>query len=193
MTVDSSKPQKRLWSVAFYLFLAALFAFSYWYFLIKPKQWFDPQMQQPPVLAQADQQAQLRQLLIRHFPKLRQDSDWFIRFRQPRCGCERFVELYHQSFEKNAPKTMQVRTLNLESDRFNQAEKTWLKKWINSTPSIALFHSSGEILYFGPYHQEGICNDENSYLEPVLNALQKGEPISVLNTLVYGCFCAIDS
>lgn len=185
-----AKKKALRWALLFFIIWITLLASAYWYFLVKPQQWFDADMQQPPVLADARQQQSLRGLLQRHFPQLQQGTAWFVRIKQAGCGCERFVELYHQSFAAQAdPAEMQVVVVDLSDQALTEAELKLLQTLIPATPSVVLFNSDAEVVYFGPYHQDGICNAENSYLEPVLQALQQGQSLSVLNTLVYGCFC----
>ena len=164
---------------------------AYWYFMVKPQQWFDETMQQPPFLAEESKQQGLRNLVQQHFPQLEQGRPWFVRFKQADCQCERFVELYHQSFAAQADvKPMQVVTLDLSEDGLSAETLAFIRSVIPATPSVVLFNHQGEVVYFGPYHQDGICNAENSYLEPVLQALQQGQELTVLNTLVFGCFCS---
>ncbi|MDY6921359.1 MAG: DUF6436 domain-containing protein [Pseudomonadota bacterium] len=178
------------WAALIFVLWLGLLAGAYWFFLVKPQQWFDPAMQQPPELAVAANQQALRQWLQRQFPELNPGKAWFIRFRQQRCGCERFVELYHQTFATQAdPQRMQVVTVTLDGAALNHEQQRLLQRLIPATPSVVLFDDRGEVAYFGPYHQEGVCNADNSYLEPVLAALQQGRRLSVLNTLVFGCFC----
>lgn len=159
--------------------------------MVKPQQWFDASMQQPPLLAEQEQQRRLSEWLRQRFPQLQSDRAWFVRFKQSDCQCERFVELYHQSFVSQADATtMQVVTVDLSTDSLSEQERVLIQTLIPATPSVVLFGPNGAVIYFGPYHQEGICNAENSYLEPVLQALQQGQDLVVLNTLVFGCFCA---
>ncbi|MCP5016809.1 MAG: hypothetical protein GY938_16305 [Ketobacter sp.] len=192
-TADNGSPRSKLnlrVVIPFFLLWIALLAAAYWYFLVKPQQWFDPSMQQPPMLSEASEQQQLRAILQRRFPQLQQGKAWFVRIKQQDCSCERFVELYHQSFAAQAdPAEMQVVVVDLSDQALTEAELKLLQTLIPATPSVVLFNSAAEVVYFGPYHQDGICNAENSYLEPVLQALQQGQSLSVLNTLVYGCFC----
>jgi hypothetical protein len=187
--MESSKKRPLLWALFLFAIWVGVLVAAYWYFFIRTQAWFDPTMEQPPVLfSQQDQQA-LRQLLMQQFPNLKEGSAWFIRFRQPDCGCERFVELYHQSFVAQADASMQVVTLDLQAATLSTAMLQQLQKWVPATPSVAVFDRDATLNYFGPYHQDGICNADNSYLEPVLLSMREGNPISVLNTLVYGCFC----
>lgn len=189
----SPKPLSALrWVIPFFILWVMLLAAAYWFFLVKPKQWFDVQMQQPPVLSEPVQQRALRSLLRARFPELQAGTAWFVRMKQSDCGCERFVELYHQSFAQQAdPEGMQVVTLQLDRNELSDSERTLIRALVPATPSVVLFDPQGSVIYFGPYHQEGICNAENSYLEPVLQSLRQGTPLSVLNTLVFGCFCSV--
>lgn len=190
--MDRTQQRTLIKAGLFFLVWVALLAAAYWYFLVKPKQWFDQQMQQPPVLAESSQQQALRQLLQQHFPQLQENQSWFVRFMQSDCGCERFVELYHQSFAAQADSSkMQVVSVDLAADLFTPSERALLQQIIPATPSVVLYDPQGQVVYFGPYHQEGICNADNSYLEPVLQALQQGQELTVLNTLVFGCFCSV--
>ena len=177
-------------AVVFFLLWVALLVLAYWYFFIKPQQWFDASMQQPPRLAESLQQRALRTLLLSHFPQLQSGRPWFVRFRQDSCLCERFVELYHRSIvAQSDSEVLQVVTLELGSEGLDAGERTLVHQLIPSTPAVAVFDAKGNVVYFGPYHQDGICSADNSYLEPVLQALAQGQPLTVLNTLVFGCFC----
>jgi len=186
----SSKRQRLLLRAALLLLLWALaVAAAYWYFMIKPRQWFDPLMQQPPLLSEPARQAALQQWLQQQYPQLQSGRSWFVRVRQATCSCERYVELYHQSFVRQQAGDMQVVTLDLDEAVIDAPSLAMLRQLIPATPSVVLFNAAAEVVYFGPYHQEGICNAANSYLEPVLQALQQGQDLKVLNTLVFGCFC----
>ena len=177
----------------------AVLAGTYWYFVVKPQQWFDPQMQAPPVLAEPGEPARLRAWLQQRYPDLRAEASWFVRWRQGGCGCERFVELHHQSFAAQTASDqasiqagtppLQVITVEWDALALSPADRAWLQGLIPATPAVTLFNPAGALIYFGPYHQDGICSAENSYLEPVLAALQAGQSLTVLNTLVFGCFC----
>lgn len=178
------------WALAIFVFWIILLAIAYWYFLVKPKQWFDAEMRQPPLLSEPVQQQAIRDILQQRFPLLTSGRSWFVRVKQSDCGCERFVELYHKSFAARADKDrIQVVTLDLSESGLSVDQQTLVHRLIPATPSVVLLNPQGQIVYFGPYHQEGICSPDNSYLEPVLAALQQGQSLSVLNTLVYGCFC----
>ncbi|RLT95126.1 DUF6436 domain-containing protein [Ketobacter sp.] len=191
MDKSGAKRGALLKATLFFMVWLLLLGLAYWYFLIKPQQWFDATQQQPPLLADSARQQALREQLRQHFPQLQDGRAWFVRFKQSGCQCERFVELYHQSFSARAdPARMQVISVDLAQDTFTPEQLSFITEVIPATPSVALFNPQGAVNYFGPYHQEGICNAENSYLEPVLQALAQGQDLSILNTLVFGCFCS---
>ena len=85
--MDSSQRRTLLKASVFLVIWVLLLGGAYWYFLVKPKQWFDAQMQQPPVLADMAQQSALRTLLRQRFPELEDGRSWFVRFKQDDCGC----------------------------------------------------------------------------------------------------------
>lgn len=173
------------------LFVAwiSLLVLAYWYFIVKPQQWFDDSMMFPHRLYMTEEQKALRELIQKQFPELEDDAVWFVRFKQSHCGCERFVELYHQAFARQSEH--QVVSLDLDSSELKPYERRQLQQWVSATPAALVFQANGELAYFGPYHQEGVCNADNSYLEPVLRQLNQGQQPSIINTLVYGCFCSV--
>lgn len=58
-----------------------------------------------------------------------------------------------------------------------------------ASPAVAIFNHYGQLAYFGPYSEGAVCNSSNSFIEPVLNALQQGRSVAAANTLASGCFC----
>src|SRR5690606_23989664 len=103
--------------------------------------------------------------------------------------CERFVESYHAELAMTLHGRLQVVTLALDDPRLDAKSLAQLSHWIPASPAVAVFDGNGQLAYFGPYHQDGICGAENSYLEPVLATFHQPEFRAILNTLVYGCFC----
>lgn len=176
---------------ALFLFLLwlGIMAGCYWFYFLQPLHWFDASQTQPPPLSHADQQHRLRQFLSAQFPQLDPAKVWLVRFRQGDCRCERFVDQYHQQLTQQRTPFLQSVTLDLQDPQLDQATRHWLHESITASPAVAVFDPHGELAYFGPYHQEGICSADNSFLEPVLALLQQHQTASILNTLVYGCFC----
>lgn len=167
----------------------AALAGLYWYFFLSPRQWFDPAAQQPPALARPDAQQQLRQSLDTLLAPPR-GQPWLVRVRQSSCACERFVEQYHAALAGRPG--LPVRVATLEAAQLPPAVRQQWRQWLPSTPAVLLFDAGGNLVYAGPYHQDGVCNAGNSFIEPVLANLAAspaGEP--VINTLAFGCFCPL--
>ena len=58
-----------------------------------------------------------------------------------------------------------------------------------ASPAVAIWDSSGQLAYFGPYSEGANCNSANSFIEPVLEALLDGRNVLANQTLAAGCFC----
>lgn len=58
-----------------------------------------------------------------------------------------------------------------------------------ASPAVAIFDRAGRLAYFGPYSEGAVCTASNSFVEPVLHALQQGRPVAAASTLASGCFC----
>jgi len=178
-----------VWAGSVFVVWVVLLGSAFWYFVLQPRQWFDPQMVQPPALATPATQAELWAALQDLLPPQEPNRPLLLRMRQQSCRCERFVEPYHQQLAERLQHQMQVITLEL--DELSPARRTQIARWIPATPSVLVFNNRREATYFGPYHQDGICSADNSFLEPVLDALLNGEELVVFNTLVFGCFCPL--
>ena len=58
-----------------------------------------------------------------------------------------------------------------------------------ASPAVAIWDQRGQLAYFGPYSEGATCNASNSFIEPVLQALLDGRPVTATQTLASGCFC----
>ena len=58
-----------------------------------------------------------------------------------------------------------------------------------ASPAVAIWDQQGQLAYFGPYSEGATCTSNNSFIEPILEALSAGRPVSASNTLAVGCFC----
>lgn len=58
-----------------------------------------------------------------------------------------------------------------------------------ASPAVAIFDRTGQLAYFGPYSEGAVCTSSNSFIEPILEALQQGRPVAAANMLASGCFC----
>lgn len=174
------------------LWLAVL-VLSYWYFFVRPQQWFDTSLQNPAPLSQPDIQRQVLKALNFSVPTQPLSTQPFttlsrpllVRLRQPDCNCERYVDAYYAELNQRLAGKVDLLTLNPADD------SRW-RHWLPATPAALVFAADGSLAYAGPFHQEGLCNAANSYLEPILAGLLRSEPPSVtVNTLAFGCFCAL--
>lgn len=58
-----------------------------------------------------------------------------------------------------------------------------------SSPAVAIWDRSGQLAYFGPYSAGLTCDSNNSFIEPVIEAVLAGRPVRNTNALAVGCFC----
>ncbi|WP_460417586.1 DUF6436 domain-containing protein [Pseudomonas sp. microsymbiont 2] len=58
-----------------------------------------------------------------------------------------------------------------------------------ATPAVAIWDRDGRLAYFGPYSEGAVCNSSNSFIEPILKALNEGRQVQASNTLAVGCYC----
>jgi len=58
-----------------------------------------------------------------------------------------------------------------------------------ASPAVAIWDQQGKLAYFGPYSEGAVCNASNSFVEPLIKALQGGRPVNASNTLAVGCYC----
>lgn len=94
------------------------------------------------------------------------------------------VDFYH--VQKPGSKGHLPKTLNhLIPLELQLAEQT-----LPASPAVAIFDNSGQLAYFGPYSEGAICNASNSFVEPVLEALQQNRTVRAGSNLASGCFCS---
>ncbi|QIH11557.1 MULTISPECIES: DUF6436 domain-containing protein [unclassified Pseudomonas] len=60
---------------------------------------------------------------------------------------------------------------------------------IPASPAVAIWDRNGQLAYFGPYSEGLTCNSSNSFIEPILQALQEERGVSATHTLAVGCYC----
>lgn len=58
-----------------------------------------------------------------------------------------------------------------------------------ASPAAAIWNTQGELVYVGPYSEGAICNTDNSFIEPLLEALLDGRPVQASYNLAEACFC----
>lgn len=60
---------------------------------------------------------------------------------------------------------------------------------IPASPAVAIWDRRGKLAYFGPYSEGLTCNSNNSFIEPILLALNEGRTVNATHTLAVGCYC----
>jgi hypothetical protein len=60
---------------------------------------------------------------------------------------------------------------------------------IPASPAVAIWDRSGKLAYFGPYSEGLTCNSSNSFIEPILEALNIDREVNATHTLAVGCYC----
>lgn len=58
-----------------------------------------------------------------------------------------------------------------------------------ASPAVAIWSAKGELAYFGPYSEGATCSSDNSFIEPVLDALLAGRIVKSPGGLAVGCYC----
>lgn len=61
---------------------------------------------------------------------------------------------------------------------------------VPATPAVGIWDRTGKLAYFGPYSEGLTCNSSNSFIEPILKALEAGRDVDATHTLAVGCYCA---
>ncbi len=58
-----------------------------------------------------------------------------------------------------------------------------------ASPAVAIWDTHGQLAYFGPYSEGAVCSSDNSFIEPVLEALLDGRTVNSPGGLAVGCYC----
>ncbi|MEB0151115.1 DUF6436 domain-containing protein, partial [Pseudomonas sp. CCC2.2] len=53
---------------------------------------------------------------------------------------------------------------------------------LSVSPAVAIWDHSGQLAYFGPYSEGATCNANNSFIEPILQALSQGRSVKAIHT-----------
>jgi hypothetical protein len=61
---------------------------------------------------------------------------------------------------------------------------------ITASPAVAIWDRDGKLAYFGPYSEGLTCNSSNSFIEPILQALNTGRQVDATHTMAVGCYCS---
>lgn len=58
-----------------------------------------------------------------------------------------------------------------------------------ASPAVGIWDQGGQLAYLGPYSEGAVCSSDNSFVEPILEALLDGRPVRASNSLAVACFC----
>lgn len=58
-----------------------------------------------------------------------------------------------------------------------------------ASPAVGIWDRHGELAYIGPYSEGAVCSSDNSFVEPILEALLAGRPVRATHSLAVACFC----
>jgi hypothetical protein len=58
-----------------------------------------------------------------------------------------------------------------------------------ASPAVGIWDVNGQLAYLGPYSEGAVCNSSNSFVEPILEAVQAGRQVTATHSLAVGCFC----
>lgn len=58
-----------------------------------------------------------------------------------------------------------------------------------ASPAVGIWDRNGELAYIGPYSEGAVCSSDNSFVEPILEALLAGRKVLASHSLAVACFC----
>lgn len=58
-----------------------------------------------------------------------------------------------------------------------------------ASPAVGIWDAQGELAYLGPYSEGAVCSSDNSFVEPIIEALLDGRPVRASHSLAVACFC----
>ena len=95
---------------------------------------------------------------------------------------EHGIAVYQPASLRNAEAQAELAALQPIDEMPGSAE-------LPASPAVAIWDREGQLAYFGPYSEGLVCNSSNSFIEPILEALEAGRKVDASNTLAVGCFC----
>ncbi|TCD22182.1 thiol-disulfide isomerase [Pseudomonas sp. IC_126] len=58
-----------------------------------------------------------------------------------------------------------------------------------ASPAVAIWDTQGRLAYIGPYSEGAVCSSDNSFVEPILEAVLAGREVRATHSLAVACFC----
>ena len=166
--------------VAFILWIVGSLG-GMFYFSTSRLVYFDPNNSLMDEALTKDYAKNFSQYLTTKFGDL---SGRAIHFTQDGCFCN-LVAQSHISAVKN-----QIEESGYKNEDYNISSIENLKKFIPSTPAVALFNDSGNLLFFGPYSTGYLCTAGNGFVEDIIIQMEnKRQPRPITVSIARGCYC----
>lgn len=58
-----------------------------------------------------------------------------------------------------------------------------------ASPAVGIWDTQGRLAYIGPYSEGAVCRSDNSFVEPIIEALLAGREVRATHALAVACFC----
>ena len=58
-----------------------------------------------------------------------------------------------------------------------------------ASPAVGIWDQHGELVYIGPYSEGAVCSSDNSFVEPIVEAVLAGRKVRATHSLAVACFC----
>ncbi|MGK9066319.1 DUF6436 domain-containing protein [Stutzerimonas chloritidismutans] len=59
-----------------------------------------------------------------------------------------------------------------------------------ASPAVGIWDTEGKLAYLGPYSEGAVCSSDNSFVEPIIEAILAGRSVRASHSLAVACFCA---
>ena len=142
---------------------------------------FDPNNELLDNSINQDFQTKLTQHLKEQFGDI---SGKAIHFSQDACFCNSVAQA-HLSAVKS-----QVKENGYENQDYELSNNEFLKNFIPSTPSVALFDEAEELVFLGPYSTGYLCTAGNGFIEDLIVQMKaRSQPRAIIVSLAKGCYC----
>lgn len=184
--------------------------YAFWWFQARDLRPFDIQ-----AASVIEEQALNHSLgvLLASLKQQNPDTAYLVHFWQPGCSCNRFNSSHvneiskkyqHKNFKlvtivRPHPDFSDQQIIKMADEQFashviiDQQLLLTGKARIPAAPAAAVIDKAGQLAYFGPYSDSTFCGlGGTAFVERVADLIMQGETPSLLNTMVFGCFCDWD-
>ena len=175
----NGKTSTRL-KIAFVIWVLASLG-GLFYFSVAKLVYFDPTNRLLDTVQSDNYSSDFTQLLTSKFGDL---SGKAIHFIQDGCFCN-MVAQSHISAVKN-----EIDLSGHSNEDYNITSLKTMRDFVPSTPAVALFNESGNLLFFGPYSTGYLCTAGNGFVEELITQMEnKDQPSPITVSIARGCYC----